>query len=209
MKVFRKASAILVALLTGIPVLAEAAAAIEDRTYNADESIRWPRVTVEDSAASGRINLHTEGEAHAFVRKVMRSKEVSGDEPVTARLSYEITRNDDILSIVFTEYRYIGKAAHPMVDLRTMNFRVASGEEVSVDCLEGTGPGGPYAPEAITRKLRAWAERENIRLKTDFTTLTSVPKSFYFDADHHLHFIFPANEVAPAAAGVIDLDADA
>ncbi|MBQ7514694.1 MAG: hypothetical protein IJS96_00300 [Schwartzia sp.] len=209
MKKIRKASAILVALLASLPVLAEAAVAIEDRTYNANESICWPCVTAEDSAASHRINLHTEGEAHAFLRKVMHTKEVSGGEPVQAHLSYEVMRNDDILSIVFTEYRYVGKAAHPMVDLRTMNFRVASGESLSADSLEGTGPGGPYAPETVTRKLRDWADRENIPLKANFTELTSVPQSFYFDADHHVHFIFQQNEVAPAAAGIIDLDADA
>ena len=33
-------------------------------------------------------------------------------------------------------------------------------------------------------------------------------RTFYFDKDFHVHFIFGQNEVAPAAFGIIDLDAD-
>lgn len=190
-----------------------AATEIEQRTYNADKSVCYPYVVLEDEGAAKRINTITEGTAHNFVRLVKETREHSLGADVIASLSYEVTHNDDsTLSIVFTEYRYVGRAAHPMVSMRAMNFRLDSGERISAADLSAapltSGAKSSYTPEILKQRLREKAARERIPLNKKFEELSELPENFYFDKDFHVHFIFGQNEVAPAAFGIIDLDAD-
>ena len=57
----------------------------------------------------------------------------------------------------------------------------------------------------MTEKLKIKAAQDGIVLNPDFKGLDAVTQEFYFDDETNLHILFQPYEVAPYAAGVIDL----
>ena len=80
-----------------------------------------------------------------------------------------------------------------------LDYLTDVGEGVSVEELKSR----------LERKLREHAERKGLYLFSDALPLKNLPENFYWDSNLHVHFIFQHYEVAPYAAGIIDVDIDA
>ncbi len=111
-----------------------------------------------------------------------------------------------ILSVIITECVYFEGAAHPATYRKSLNFNSDSGIRIFADSLTELGD-SDYSPQNLSRKLKAYADKNKLKLYDDFTELERVPEDFYFDENLHVHFIFQQYEVAPYAVGIIEFDA--
>lgn len=195
---------------------AEAAgyATVDEGHYLGKPDIVYPIIVTDNATADGIINRQIRAEVAGFVQAVEREFGTDGTI-VALGVQYEIAcNNPGLLSIILTEHELLKDAAHPLGARRTLNFNSETGVRLTVESLseiakyDANGESG-YSPSALTRKLRAKAEQENITLYGDFQQLNKTPENFYFDENLHVHFIFQEYEVAPYVAGFIDLDADA
>ena len=80
-----------------------------------------------------------------------------------------------------------------------LDYLTDIGEGVSVDELK----------DRLEQKLREQSAQEGIYLFEDALPLKKLPEYFYWDKNLHVHFIFQHYEIAPYAAGIIDVDIDA
>ena len=178
------------------------AAEIKETNYNGDFQFSYPEVKTSSAIVNAKINQRIREEIKNFI--------ASAREPnpsVTATASYEIPYNGEkVLSVLLTEYVNYERSAHPLVYLRALNFDVKSGKPINTVDLKKYNK--KISPKELTKKLKAHAEREGIALYPEFKELEKLPVDFYFDEKFHLHFIFQQYEVAPYAAGIIDVDVD-
>ena len=184
------------------------AAEIDRVFYFGNAEISYPLVIAKNDDATAKINRVIRAEVKHFIDGLKDSENNIGGVGV----DYEIPCNHEngILSIVLTEYVYFEGAAHPLTFKRGLNFNSDSGVRLTSDTLtEIAKKPTDYTPADITAKLKIYSKKNNLPLSTDFQELTAIPEDFYFDDNLHVHFIFQQYEVAPYAAGIIDLDADA
>ena len=176
---------------------------IKSANYKGDFQFNYPEVTTSSAIVNAKINQRIREEIKNFI--------ASAREPnpsVTATTSYEIPYNGyKVLSVLLTEYVNYENSAHPLTYLRALNFDVKSGKPINTVDLKKFSK--KISPKDLTRKLKAHAEHEGIALYPEFKELEKLPDDFYFDEKFHLHFIFQQYEVAPYAAGIIDVDVDA
>ncbi|MBQ7198162.1 MAG: DUF3298 domain-containing protein [Selenomonadaceae bacterium] len=179
---------------------------IKSTDYKGDFNFVYPTIHVSTVFVDTAINEKIREEVKNFFDAVKQP-----DTSISATMSYEIPCDkNNILSIILTEYTYSEGAAHPLTFKRALNFDTRTGKLIGIDNLKKISreyAKADYTTKGITRKLKAYAEREGIYLYSDFKELEKLPENFYFDENFHLHFIFQQYDVAPYAAGIIDLDA--
>ena len=191
------------------------AATIETAHFNSNDDLIYPVVRVANKAVEQKINTAIIAEVDRFVTGVYRNAQTNGYEVGGIHTSFDIGSNEAgntvILSVIITESCYYKMAAHPSTYQRTLNFNTSSGELMDVSYLTDVGAGIPVSElcDRLTQKLKAKAARENLYLFDDALPLKELPKDFYWDKNLHVHFIFQQYEVAPYAAGIIDVDFDA
>ena len=188
------------------------AAEIDRAFYFGNAETSYPVVITKNLDATAKINLEIRNEVKRFIEWVNQQATENQFNNVTIGVDYQIPCNHEngILSIILTEYVNFEGSAHPSTFQRSLNFNSDSGVRLTADTLSEIAKNEiDYTPPELTRKLRAYAEKNNIYLFEDFQQLTKIPDDFYFDDDLHVHFLFQQYEVAPYAAGIIDLDADA
>ncbi len=179
---------------------------IQSTDYKGDFNFVYPTVNTSNTFVNTAINEKIREEVKNFFDAVKQP-----DTSITATMSYEIPCDkNNILSIILTEYTYSEGAAHPLTFKRAINFDTRTGKMIKLDDLKRISreyAKADYSAKGITRKLKDYAKREGIYLYNDFKELEKLPENFYFDENFHLHFIFQQYDVAPYAAGIIDLDA--
>ncbi|MBQ3435276.1 MAG: DUF3298 domain-containing protein, partial [Selenomonadaceae bacterium] len=166
-------------------------------------------------AIDRKINVAIIAELDRFLTSAYKGAQSIGAQVEDARTSYEVGSNQSgntvILSIVMTESKYIEGAAHPATWQRVLNFNTSSGNRMGLHYLTEVGEGlrEGYLLERLEQKLCEKIEREGIYLFEDALPLKQLPENFYWDENLHVHFIFQHYEIAPYAAGIIDVDIDA
>lgn len=187
------------------------AAEIDRVFYFGNPDVSYPLVIAKTTDASIKINSEIRAEVKRFIAEV-NARMIEGNfNSATVSVDYQIPCNHDggILSIILTEFVNFENSAHPSTFKHALNFNSDSGVRISADSLtEIAKKPTDYTPPDITRKLFAYAAKNNVPLYKDFQAVTAVPEDFYFDDNLHVHFLFQQYEVAPYAAGIIDLDAD-
>ena len=188
------------------------AAEIDRAFYNGNPDLSYPLIFTKNEDAAAQINKAIRAEIKRFLDATNKQL-VEGDfKSVTVGVDYQIPCNHEngILSIILTEYVNFEGSAHPSTFRRGLNFNSDSGARLTADTLsEIARHGNDYTPLELTKKLRAYSEKNKLPLFQDFQQLNQTPEDFYFDDNLHVHFLFQQYEVAPYAAGIIDLDADA
>lgn len=202
--------AALIALIIGVQNFC-GAATIESACFNGDEKLIYPVVHTGNAAVDKKINIAIIAEVDRFLTGVYRNAQVNNFEVADARTSFEVGCNEAggtvILSLILTESNYYKGGAHPSTYQHALNFNVQSGVLMDESYLTDIGSGNPqFSLENVTRKLREHAEREKIFLFNDALPLKKLPEDFYWDENLHVHLIFQHYEVAPYAAGIIDVD---
>ena len=179
---------------------------IQSTNYKGDFQFTYPTVNTSNTFINTAINEKIREEVKNFFDAIKQP-----DNSITATMSYEIPCDkNNILSIILTEYTYSEGAAHPLTFKRAINFDTRTGKLIKLDDLKRISreyAKADYSAKGITQKLKDYATREGIYLFSDFKELETLPENFYFDENFHLHFIFQQYDVAPYAAGIIDLDA--
>ena len=190
------------------------AATIESSCFNSNKQLVFPVVHTGDAAVDRKINTAIIAEINRFLTGVYRTAKEIDAEVEDVRTSYEVGCNEAggtvILSLLLTESNYYKRAAHPSTYRIALNFNVTSGELMDTGYLTDIGSGNPqFSLANVTRKLREHAAQNNLYLFEDALPLKKLPKNFYWDKNLHVHLIFQHYEVAPYAAGIIDVDMDA
>lgn len=206
--------ATLFALIVGVQNFC-GAATIETAHFNTNEQLIYPVVHTGDAAVDKKINTAILAEVDRFVTGVYRNAQVNNFSVGDIRTRYSVGANQSggtvILSILMTESYYYNGAAHPSTLRHALNFNVGSGELMDLSYLTDVGAGISES-EILTRLERALVkhcEREKIFLFDYALPLKELPKNFFWDKNLHVHFIFQQYDVAPYAAGIIDVDIDA
>ena len=188
------------------------AAEIDRAFYLGDSDISYPLVIAKNPDASIKINSEIRNEIKKFIEETNKQRAEGNFNSVVINVDYEIPCNHEngILSIILNEYVNFENSAHPSSYRRGLSFNSDSGARLTSDTLSEIAKNEiDYTPEELTKKLRAYAAKNNLYLFQDFQRLTKTPEDFYFDDNLHVHFLFQQYEVAPYAVGIIDLDADA
>lgn len=191
------------------------AAQISEENFNGNESLKYPVVKVGDGAIDAKINGAIRDEILRFIKEIHYAAQYNGSEIGGIYTSYEIGSNEAgntvILSVLLTESSYFKGAAHPSTYLHTLNFNLSSGDLMGMDYLLEVGEGlkEGYLMERLEKNLRKKVKREKLFLFEDALPLKNLPENFYWDENLHVHFVFQQYEIAPYAAGIIDVDIDA
>lgn len=176
------------------------------------ENIFYPLVHMQDATIEKKINGAIIAEIDRFVTAVYRNAQTNDFQVADLRTNFEIPCNEAgntvILSVVITESNYFSGAAHPSTYCKTLSFNLASGELMDIGYLTEVGEGVSVDKfkEQLELKLQETAKRGGIYLFPDALPLKKLPENFYWDKNLHVHFIFNHYEVAPYAAGIIDVD---
>ena len=191
------------------------AVTIETSKFNGSETLVYPIVHTGDAQVDEKINDKIVGELKGFFKGCHYAGQYDGRSIGGMHTNFEVpcnrAGNTVILSIVLTESVYYKDAARPVTYRHALNFNAESGVKINQGYLTDVGDGfNPhFSLDNITKKLREHAEREGIFLHENALPLKNIPANFYFDENLHVHFIFQQDEIAPYAAGIIDLDMDA
>ena len=179
---------------------------IQPINYKGNFNFNYPIVNLSNTFAENRINEKILEEV-----KILFDSARQTYNSMTATMDYEIVCDkNNILSIILTEIVYPDGAAHPSTFKRALNFDTRTGkfiQHVDLKSISREYAKNTYTPKGITKKLKAYATKNNLALYDSFKELEKLPENFYFDENFHLHFIFQQYEVAPYAVGIIDLDA--
>ena len=205
--------AVFVALLLGFQSFC-GAATIESACFNDNAQIIYPVVHTGDVIVDKKINTAIVAEVDRFLTGIYRNAQINGYSVADARTSFEVGCNEAgstvILSLILTESNYYEGAAHPMSYRHALNFNLSNGELMDMSYLTDVGSGNPqFSLDNVSKKLREHVDREKIFLFGDALPLKKLPENFYWDENLHVHFIFQHYEIAPYAAGIIDVDMDA
>ncbi|MBQ7705136.1 MAG: DUF3298 domain-containing protein [Selenomonadaceae bacterium] len=188
------------------------AAEIDRAFYLGTPDVSYPLVIAKNADATAKINREIRNEVKKLIEAVNKQMAEGDFNSVVIGIDYEIPCNHEngILSIILNQYVNFENSAHPSSYRRGLSFNSDSGARLTAESLsEIAKHGNDYTPEILTQKLRAYSEKNNGLLFSDFQRLTKTPDDFYFDDNLHVHFLFQQYEVAPYAVGIIDLDADA
>ncbi len=191
------------------------AATIESAKFNGNDKLIYPVVHTGDAAIDDKINDKIQMEIQSFVKGLHYAAQYDGQRVAGAYTNYEVACNQAgntvILSLLITESSYFEGAAHPSTYKHALNFNVGSGNLMGLDYLTDVGEGISVdeIKARVERALIRQCERDGLKIFDDALPLKQLPEYFYWDANLHVHFIFQQYEVAPYAAGIIDVDIDA
>ena len=206
--------AVLLALIVSVQNFCSAAT-IETANFNGNEQLIYPVVHTDDATIDAKINDKITNEIQAFIKQIHYAAQYDGLKVADLRTNYAVGCNEAgntvILSIILTKSNYYERAAHPATYMHALNFNVGSGTLMGLDYLTDIGEGVSVEKlrGRVEQALIRHCEREGIHLFDNALPLKNLPENFYWDENLHVHFIFQHYDVAPYAAGIIDVDIDA
>ena len=201
-------------LLATIQSLCSAQVEVETAHYNGSENLIYPIVHTGNAEVDEKINLRIVGELRDFIKGCHYAVQYDGKSIGGMHTSFEVpcncAGNTVILSIIMTESVYYEGAAHPTTFKHALNFNADSGAKINLGYLIDVGDGSnpKFSLENVSEKVREHVEREGIHLFENALPLKNYPEYFYFDENLHVHFLFGQDQIAPYAAGIIDVDMD-
>lgn len=135
---------------------------------------------------------------------------VQNGDVLSASLNSVIAYQDEnIVSIKTDEYIYVDHAAHPMSWTYGNVFSLSDGRELSLEDIAAMPAykerASYYTWSNVKRALIA--KYGDMLFSTNFN-LAEVPKDVYIAADAHVHVVIQRYELAPYAAGLLDVDLD-
>ena len=188
------------------------AATITEARFNDSDTLIYPVVHLSDAAVAEKINGKILTEIQSFIKQMHYAAQYDGQKVAGMYTSYEVGSNEAggtvILSIIISESSYFEGAAHPSTVKHVLNFNTASGNLMGVDHLTdiGSGVSRQEILQRLEQALIRHCEREGIKLFDEALPLKHLPENFYWDENLHVHFIFQQYDIAPYAAGIIDVD---
>lgn len=136
---------------------------------------------------------------------------VQNGDMLSASLNSVIAYQDNsIVSIKSDEYIYVDHAAHPMSWTYGNVFSLSDGRELSLEDIAALPAYKEHALRYTWNSVkRALIAKYGDMLFSTAFNLAEVPKDVYIDAAAHVHVVIQRYELAPYAAGILDVDLDA
>ena len=214
------------------PVQADSETAMSNSVHAGNGEIGAGLVQADDKAESGYLQAANKVEISYQVLPVLdndvqikinakilqRADELQKDineivqngDMLSASLNSVIAYQDEnIVSIKTDEYIYVDHAAHPMSWTYGNVFSLSDGRELSLEDIAALPAykerASRYTWSSVKRALIA--KYGDMLFSTNFN-LAEVPKDVYIDADAHVHVVIQRYELAPYAAGLLDVDLD-
>lgn len=171
--------------------------------------VSYQILSVSDNDVQRKINAklcQRVDEMQKDIKEILQN----GDA-LSASLDSVIAYQDkSIVSIKTDEYIYVEHAAHPMSWTYGNVFSLADGRELSLEDIAAMpaykAHAARYTWSSVKRALIA--KYGDVLFSCAFN-LAEVPKDVYIDADAHVHVVIQRYELAPYAAGILDVDLDA
>lgn len=162
----------------------------------------YPVVMMENRKAAEKISEEIAEEVQEEAQRYYERKTKGTVEAVD--VGYDIKLNDSrYFSVMSYMYSYFKGAAHPMYVKKGMTFDMNTGKELKWKDLVRPADKKKLTLDAINKKLLF--EKRDV-IFDEFKGLKTLPENYYLDAKGKIHFIFQPYEIAPYAAGLIDLD---
>lgn len=202
----QKILAAVCAIFSAGAVLATAAApaqimpqeAIFVRRGGSEFTYIYPAIEAESALAGLRMNQY-------FLNEKDREALHFDGQTDNSRIkrAYQVMLNDgDYVSIIDTGMSYTQGDAHPLSWKHGVTFNVATGKQVQWQYMLND----ETASQLTLAKINAMLRQSGYALAPDFAGLQTLPQNFYVDGQRNIHFLFNPYEIAPYAAGIIDLN---
>lgn len=171
--------------------------------------VSYQILSVSDNDVQRKINVKILQRADELQKDI--NEIVQNGDALSASLDSVIAYQDkSIVSIKTDEYIYVEHAAHPMSWTYGNVFSLADGRELSLEDIAAMpaykAHAARYTWSSVKRALIA--QYGDVLFSCAFN-LAEVPKDVYIDADAHVHVVIQRYELAPYAAGILDVDLDA
>ncbi len=129
-------------------------------------------------------------------------------------ISYKTKLNKaDIVSFVLTEITSPEHAAHPTTAVKGYIFSLTEGRQLTLKDFDKTSAAinlpDAYSLASINQAITRQFATKGITPLPEFKGPKDRPSEIYLDTNMHLHALLQPMEIAPYAAGVIDIDLDA
>ena len=202
--------ATLFAVILSLQSFCGAAATVDEAIFNGNENLKYPIVHTGNAAVDKKINSVIDGLTQNFVMEVKTDRREHGINITVERTNFQVMCNDaknsNVLSIILGQSKYGSNGpAHPTNYSHALNFDLTTGERLTTSDLAKFGCGDS---NSLFQKLSLKLKEFNANREIKTSEVKSLPESFYFDEDFHLHFLFEQNSIAHYAVGVIDIDMD-
>ena len=202
------------ALVLSVQNFCAAAVTIDKAHFSTNENLIYPVVHTGNETIDKKINIAIIAEVDRFVTEVQKNAVTNNFLLADIRSNYTVGSNQSgntvILSIILTESWYYQGAAHPATVIHTLNFNTNSGAIMDLSYLTDVGSGVSKADllKRVESALVQHCQRNALTLFDGSLPLKELPTEFYWDENLNVHFIFQNYEVAPYAAGIIDVKLD-
>ena len=197
-------------MLSASAFAAGTVAQVDSVTYTEpDSKLVYPMVTAQDRDKAAKVSSAIRKDARVFMERVWLDRLAGGT--IKADMSYETKLNKaDIVSFVLTEVTSPEKAAHPTKNVRGYVFSMTEGRQLTLKDFDKVAKTvqmpDVYSLASINKALTKQLAAKGITPLPGFKGLKERPTEIYLSADMHLHALFQPMEVAPYAAGTIDVD---
>ena len=201
---------LMTAMLSTSAFASEAAVQVDPVTYTEpDSQIVYPMVSWTDREKAAKVSSAIRKDARIFLERVWMDRLAGGS--IKADVSYETKFNKaDIVSFVLTEVTSPERAAHPTTAVKGYIFSLTEGRQLTLKDFDKTAAAvkrpDAYSLANINKAIAKELAAKNITPLPDFQGLKDRPTQIYMDTNMHLHALLQPTEVAPYAAGVIDVD---
>lgn len=206
-----------------LPNICNAASKLETWKFDGEYHAVYPSVNPEINVSEIPIYNKVSDKINEVMKAFWNSVSVTGGF-IKSTMNYEITCDkDNLLSMVFTvtmmftdkPFLYEKDADGnpiPFIYKQTLNFDMRTGDFIEPDNLKNLFnqyAKDKYSPENLTKKVKAYAKKNNIELTSDFHGFNIIPQRYYIDENMHLHFIFAPYELSTKLNyyDFIDIDA--
>jgi hypothetical protein len=197
-------------MLSASAFAAGAVAQVDSVTYTEpDSKLVYPMVTGKDRDKAAKVSSAIRKDARIFMERVWLDRLAGGT--IKADMSYETKINKaDIVSFVVTETTSPEKAAHPTTNVKGYIFSMTEGRQLTFKdfdkVAETVHMADAYSLASINKALTKQLAAKGITPLPGFKGLKDRPSEIYLDSNMHLHALIQPMEVAPYAAGIIDVD---
>ena len=171
--------------------------------------VSYQILSISDNDVQRKINVKILQRADELQKDI--NEILQNGDALSASLDSVIAyRDENIVSIKTDEYIYVEHAAHPMSWNYGNVFSLSDGRELSLEDIASLPAYKAHAARYTWSNVkRALITKYGDVLFSCAFNLAEVPKDVYIDADAHVHVVIQRYELAPYAAGILDVDLDA
>lgn len=181
---------------------------IDENTISLDylEGV-YPSVEARNAIAEAKINTEIEKVISNFEANIRRENLKEGSDQVKGYVDYKVKANrHGIFSVIISTSTMYKGAAHPSTYYTGLSFDKQGNRIYLKDILEDDKLSGDNYYTVENLKAAVLAQASDKIFNDPPLNITKFPQEFYLDSRHNLHVLFQPYDIAPYAAGLIDIN---